>query len=124
MLEQLIASLADRQPHDWARFVLNCELRDLEDGSPDASFILFTVVRGEDGSEADQSVLLAEEETRVIQDLRKRMSETSGGTWGTMDLEVDKDGTYRIDFDYGPPRRLNGIFDHQSIGRFNDYTKN
>ena len=44
-----------------------------------------------------------------------------GERWTTLDLEVDRDGAFRSDFGYGPPKRTLGIHDEESMGRFESY---
>jgi hypothetical protein len=40
--------------------------------------------------------------------------------WRT-DLVVDKSGEFRSKFSYDPPKRMNAVFDDDSLGRFNRY---
>lgn len=42
--------------------------------------------------------------------------------WTVFDLEIDADPPeFRINFGYDSPKRVNGVNDHQSLGRFQDY---
>lgn len=48
------------------------------------------------------------------------MNRRTGGTrWGTCDLVVDQPG--KFSFSYDPPKRINGMFDDDSMGRFDRY---
>jgi hypothetical protein len=49
------------------------------------------------------------------------MRRTGGTRWGTCDLVVDQPGEFRFSFSYDPPKRINGIFDDDSMDRFTYY---
>jgi hypothetical protein len=36
-------------------------------------------------------------------------------------MVVDRPGRFRFSFSYDPPKRINGIFDDDSMGRFDRY---
>jgi hypothetical protein len=49
------------------------------------------------------------------------MRRANGEPWGTCDLVVDQPGHFNFSFSYGPPKRINGVFDEVSVGRFGHY---
>jgi len=53
--------------------------------------------------------------------LREEMRRTEKYCWGICDLVVDRPGRFRFNFCYDPPKRINGIFDEESMGRFERY---
>ncbi len=119
----LAQALADALPADqiWEHALVSYELDEEMPAShgPDSSYLAFYLVR------AAGNVLVMEDLTlplgldNLFQDLHRAMSaaEPTGG-WGTAELTLAADGRYRFSFDYGPPKRLNGIHDEESYDRF------
>lgn len=121
LLEQLVARLASRAPRRWQRVVLNWELEQDADGDFVDDIYLFCVVKSfSSGLSKNQDVEADPEDGDLVHALRTSMAER-GSAWSTLDLEIDNDGDYRVDFDYDSPRRLHGIDDEQSVGRFENY---
>jgi len=48
------------------------------------------------------------------------MQRLEGRGWGTSDLVVDQPG-FRFNFSHDPPKRINGVFDEEPMGRFDRY---
>jgi hypothetical protein len=55
--------------------------------------------------------------------LNEATVETEGDDrrWTVLDLEVDRNAAFRVQFGYEPPKRSNGIEDEESLGRFQNY---
>jgi len=54
-------------------------------------------------------------------ELNNSLFVTGGSHREICDLTIDVDGTYSFKFDYGSPKRLNGIFDGSSYDHFINY---
>jgi hypothetical protein len=59
----------------------------------------------------------------LVAELNDATARTEGPErrWTVLDLEVDADTAYRVQLGYDTPKRSNGIQDHESVGRFQDY---
>src|SRR5260370_11659309 len=55
----------------------------------------------------------------MFRQMNDEIKRSEGGRWATCDLEVDPPGKFRFSFSYDPPKRINGVFDDDSMGRFN-----
>ena len=120
-LEQLVFDLADRPKRKWERLIANWEVEDSEEMGFDHDVYIFTVERGRFGKlTTSDDVEPTAGDFDLVKSLRHLMADR-GSAWSTMDLEIDATGEYRVDFDYDPPRRMNGILDERSLGRFERY---
>lgn len=105
----------------WERIVLNYEVVH-GNGDPDTGCCFFHVTRAEDGTFAmDSELPLPDHVEALLMQMNDLMLAMAGSRWGICDLVIDADGRYRFAFDYGPAKRLNGVLDHASHYRFNNY---
>lgn len=122
LLEQLAKRLAGRLSKRWKRIVVNWETEDDPDGDQVDDVYIFAIVRSfAGGLSKSQDFDIEAEVFDLVHELRGSMAVRSGGPWSTFDLEIDSDGTCEMKFDYEPARRLNGIRDEISVGRFENY---
>ncbi|MGI4977113.1 MAG: hypothetical protein ACRYG6_09240 [Janthinobacterium lividum] len=114
--QALVAMIDDH----WERIGVNYEMDRTPEGRVLDS-VIFYITADPDGSLRKTSVRLASDEMndRIIE-LADAMAQ-DGETWGSCDLVVDSNGKYGFKFDYAPPRRINGVFDDASMGRFDTY---
>lgn len=120
-IEAVAARFAAIAPTGWARLVGNWEATLDERGTPVLNHLTLAVVDGGDRWLFGQ---VAYDEP--LYDLVVELNEASAtdgpdARWTVFDLEVDADGSYRTDFGHGLAKRSNGVMDHESIGRFQDY---
>lgn len=121
LAEQLVQQLAAKHGQGWERIVVNWELRVDAHGDYADNVRLFAVEEREGDLVKTQDVRTGPDDAELVHRLHAAMAAREPDPWSTMDLVVDADGAYAVDFDYGPPRRLNGIRDERSVGRFRDY---
>ena len=57
----------------------------------------------------------------MFREMNNEIKRTTGDRWGTCDPVVDKSGEFRFKLSYDRPKRINGVFDDDSLGRFNRY---
>ncbi len=104
----------------WERIVVNYEMDRTPEGRV-VDTVIFYITAEPDGSLRKTSVRVASD---GMDDCFIELADTmarEGEMWGSCDLVVDSNGEYSFKFDYAPPRRINGIFDHASMGRFANY---
>lgn len=125
--EEIEANLLDRlrvlAPDGWLRMVLNCEAQ------VDSSLGLvlngkqFAVTTTSDGPSREQ-MSFDDDLSDCIRALHSAQSSGPGAEpWTVLDVELDVDGGHRVDFGYGAPKRINGVRDHESFGRFKTYVE-
>ena len=114
--QAVAAMISDR----WERIVVNHEMDRTAEGRV-LDHVIFCVTAEPDGSLKETSVRVASDEMndRLVE-LADAMAR-DGGTWGSCDLVIDSSGKHDLKFDHAPPRRINGISDHLSMGRFDDH---
>lgn len=122
LIQTIVQRFAAIAPDGWARLAGNWEAYRDDDGRLTLNYITVAIVNGGHewlyGQVGYDHVLYD-----AVIELNERMA---GGDeqrrWTVFDLEVDADPPeFRVDFGYGTPKRVNGIDDHESIGRFRDY---
>ena len=122
LIETIVQRFAAIAPDGWARLAGNWEAYRDDDGRLTLNYITVAIVNGGHewlyGQVGFDSVLYD-----AVMALNERMAgDDEQRRWTVFDLEVDADpAEFRVDFGYGVPKRVNGIDDHESIGRFRDY---
>lgn len=109
-------------PDGWARLVGNWEATRDARGTTILNYLTLAVVDGGDRWLYGQ-VGYDEPLYDLVADLHDSIarSESADRHWTVLDLEVDRDLTFRARFGYDTPKRSNGIHDQESVGRFEDY---
>lgn len=118
LVRSIGARFVEIAPPGWARLVGNWEAT-LQGSEVNLNYITLAVV-GQDGGWAAGQLGFDEPLYDLVAELNEAMA-TTGERWTVMDLEVDADGRFRTAFGYGPPKRSTGIFDEESMGRFENY---
>lgn len=122
LIQTIVQRFAAIAPDGWARLAGNWEAYRDDDDRLTLNYVTVAIVNGGHewlyGQVGYDHVLYD-----AVIELNERMA---GGDeqrrWTVFDLEVDADPPeFRVDFGYGTPKRVNGIDDHESIGRFRDY---
>jgi hypothetical protein len=110
---------AIREP--WERIVVNFEMEQTDEGRViDYRAFYISATKDGDFSKTSVRVLPDEVDDRFIE-LNDAMLESEGSRWGICDLVIDRSGKYNFKFDYEPPKRIRGVFDESSMGRFDKY---
>ena len=114
--QAVVAMISDR----CERIVVNSEMDRTAKGRV-LGHVILCITAEPDGSPKETSVRVASDEMndRFIE-LADAMAR-DGETWGSCDLVIDSNGKHDFKFDHAPPRRINGTFDHLSMGRFDNY---
>lgn len=120
-LERIVHRFADVAPRNWVRLVGNWEASTGQSGELTLNYLTLAVVDGGDrwlfgqvGYDEPLYDLVAQLQPMAAADDPEH-------AWTVLDLEVDQDGTFRVEFGYDPPKRARGILDEESMGRFETY---
>lgn len=120
--QELVRGIAGRlveiAPTGWARLVGNWEAT-VQGPEVNLNYITLAVVGQGRGWAAGQ-IGFDEPLYDLVVELNEAMAR-SGERWTVMDLEIDGDGRFRTAFGYDTPKRSNGIYDEESMGRFENY---
>lgn len=117
---EVVQALAARAPAGWRRIVADIEVLE-EAGGYAMDSVAFAIVP-QGGDYADPAI----EVDRTVRDTVAALYRAlrDGGearTLGSLMLTIEQDGTYRFDYDYARPRRLNGEWDAEKEARLDDY---
>ena len=118
--KSLAQAVADAVTGPWERIVVNYEMLVTGEGR-EVDYCAFTISTA-DGDFREASLrTLPDVVDDLFGQLNDLMAKTENARWGSCDLVIDRSGQYKFDFDYTAPRRINGVFDEQSQGRFDRY---
>ena len=119
--DQIAQDLVDAMRKPWERIVVNLEMEITEEG-PVVNYLYFYISKrllgGFKETEVDE---LPDEVSDKFKELNDAVLENAGNRWGICDLVIEGTGECKFTYDYGKPKRLNGILDESSYGRFNNY---
>ena len=113
-------AVADRIEDDWERIFVNYEMRLTDEGRL-VDYVLFYIKALEGGELEKVSVRGGSD---AIDDAYIALADAmarDGERWGSCDFTLDADGRFNFRFSYDPPKRLDGVLDHSSYGRFREY---
>lgn len=116
----IVSALARSIPDAWERIVVNYEMQE-EDGGLTEDRLGFYIAKGSTGDLRESDLVFSPEVEAMFREMNDEIKRTAGDRWGTCDLVVDKSGEFRFKLAYDPPKRINGVFDDDSLGRFNRY---
>ena len=117
---KLAQAVADRIDDTWERIFVNYEMKLTDEGRL-VDYIIFYIKVRPDGELEKVSVRGGSE---AINDAYIALADAmaqDGERWGSCDFALDAGGKYKFKFSYDPPKRLDGVLDHSSYGRFRDY---
>ena len=118
--EKIVQAVADRIADDWDRIFVNYEM-ELTGGGRVVDYVLFYIKTGAGGELEKISVRGGSD---AIDDAYIALADgmaRDGEPWGSCDLTLDADGGFSFRFFHDAPRRLDGVLDYSSYGRFRDY---
>jgi hypothetical protein len=116
----IVTALARGIPDAWERIVVNYEMQE-EDGGLTEDRLGFYIAKDPTGDLRESDLVFSPEVKTMFREMNDETKRTAGDRWRTCDLVVDKSGEFRFKFSYDPPKRINGVFDDDSLGRFNRY---
>ena len=105
---------------EWERIVVNYEMQTTDEGR-EVDYCAFYISATNDDFRETSIRELASAVDDLFIKLNDAMAETEKSRWSIADLVIDRSGKYDFRFDYGPAKRLNGVFDESSQGRFDKY---
>jgi hypothetical protein len=114
------ALAADAPDPNWLRLVADIEIQEDAD-SYRFDTVALAVVKGADGTLSDPSFSVSETVRRAIIDLYRERKNGAGEPFSGFQLSVDNDGTFRFEFSYGPPKRMNGVWDEAKEKMLDNY---
>jgi hypothetical protein len=104
----------------WERIVVNYEMQE-EDGGLVEDRLGFYISQDAKQALTMNDLAFGPGLKELFRRLNEEMQRTEGARWGTCDLVVDQPGKFRFGFSYDPPKRINGVFDDDSMDRFDHY---
>jgi len=118
--KKIVVALARGIHGPWERIVVNYEMQE-EDGGVTEDRRGFSIAPDGSGGFRKDGVTFDLTVKGLFRELREEMQRSEGQAWGTCDLIVDQPGRFRFNFSYERPKRINGVFDDESMGRFDRY---
>jgi hypothetical protein len=116
----LAQAVANGVREKWERIVVNYEMQTTDEGR-EVDYCAFYISTA-DGDFRETSIReLASAVDDLFIQLNDTMAQNDKSRWTIADLVIDRSGKYDFKFDYGPAKRLNGVFDETSQGRFDKY---
>lgn len=119
--DNLVYSLIDVPNEAWEQIIVNYEIDFLDEGHI-INYIAFYVTKYLEDEFIKHSIgVLSTEINECFLQLNYLMSKLHPDRWRTCNLVIDKSGKYNMNLSYDPPKRINCIFDDESMGRFDRY---
>jgi hypothetical protein len=118
--KNIVVALARSIKDPWERIVVNYEVQE-EDGGLTEDRRGFYIGPDGAGDFLKGQLSFDTNVKGLFRELRAEIQRSEGQGWSTCDLVVDQPGRFRFDFSYDRPKRINGVFDDQSMGRFDRY---
>lgn len=119
--DRMVGAIVALAPKPFERIVADIEILE-EDRGYAMDTVCFAIVRGAGGDFEDPSIQLDRDVRQTVIDLYKAVRATrEDAVPGSIGLTIEGDGRYKLDYDYGTPRRLNGEWDEEKEGRLDTY---
>jgi hypothetical protein len=119
--KQIAQGLVQAMTEPWERIVVNFEMDTTPEGRVvDYRFFYISPSTGGDFKKTS-IIALPKAVTENFIALNDAMLASEGARWGICDTFVDRSGKYNFKYDYGAPKRIRGVFDESSMGRFDKY---
>ena len=116
----IVTALARDIPDAWERIVVNYEMEEEDDGLTEDR-LGFYIAKDAVAGLREAQLAFSPEVKSLFREMNDEIQRSEGQRWRTCDLVVDQPGKFRFSFSYDPPKRLNGVFDDDSMGRFDRY---
>lgn len=116
----VVRHFARLAPPHWERIVADIEIAPQVDGF-DLDAMTFAIVK-RGGDLDDPQFELDGDARKAIGQLQRGMK-AGGNDWSGMELVIDQPGRFDFKFSYGPPPRLNGIWDKVKAEKLDNYLK-
>lgn len=104
------AIAADAPGPNWERLVADIEI-DEDAEHYHFNTVALAVMKAADGTLTDPSFNVSIPVREAVAELYRSRKASGQEPFGGVQVRIDRDGTYRFDFEYGPPKRMNGVWD-------------
>jgi hypothetical protein len=113
----VVIAVARAMQSDWRRIVCSYEVEETESSRVQNTIVGF--VHNESGILLNDSLPEVPNAIKTaFYELRAAMSQPKGQAWNSAEVVIEQDGNYKFSFSYDAPKRINGIFDEDSNGKF------
>lgn len=120
LYKEIVLHLAQAAPSGWIEIAVNYEMM-IEDEGLSEDYIALALL-DEEPAKAVQ-LPISDDLKALFRKLNDESAKANDGRWRVCDFVLSNEGQYRFDYEYGDPKRLNGIFDTDSFERFNKYER-
>lgn len=111
---RIFAAIDDAVDEDWERIAVNYEM-EYDGDALTEDRIGAAILRDADGTLRQVQVPFTEEAKALFRRLSDAVLARDGQRPGAVDLLMDASGKYRFNFDFNPPRRINGQMDERAM---------
>jgi len=119
--QSLVRTLISMVEATWEHIVCNVEIKPLDDEEIYVD-CLALVICSRDGALSTEPVRLNSAMKSDFGAIRRAMMTDDGNrNWTGFELRIDRPDRFAFDFTYDPPKRVEGLHDHQSYFRFDTY---
>ena len=118
--ENIVCSMAELAPPKWSMIVMNMEITEGSSGSPVTDRVCFWIRDSETGCKSENISIPIELQDKFIS-LREKIKDLDGSYWDICDLTIFSSGRYEFQLGYDGVKRLNSIFDFDSMFRFDSH---
>jgi hypothetical protein len=116
----VVIAIARSVPEGWEQIAASYEVEDQPDTRVQNSVVAYVWQDG--GSYKSGSVEdIPDSVDAAFWALNEAMADPERGRWSTGNVTIKADGSYDFKFSYDPPKRINGVWDDESFGKYNDY---
>ena len=118
--KSVVVAVAQAIPSAWERVIANYEVEDRADGRVENLIVVYVQSNGTEliakGLEDAPSTV-----EKAFSALHEDSAPSADARWTTSEIVIDADRGYRFTFSFDPPKRINGVFDHDSLDKFDAY---
>lgn len=115
--DQIVQLVVAKAPDDtWVEMVVNFEIEG-ECGGETTDWMIFAVCKEASGFKK-HSLFFEFEDEDLFLELRQLYGKVND-LWSTVGITILRNGRFNFDFEYGPPKCLNG--DSEAMRRFENY---
>lgn len=120
--DRMVQAIAAAAPAGWERIVADIEIIEEPEGFA-MDTVCFALVKDGAGYAAP-GITLDRAARGTVADVYKAIRATRpDAVPGTLELKIEPDGRYKLDVDYGAPKRLNGEWDEEKERRLDTYAE-
>lgn len=117
---RVLLEIAFAIPEDWSQAFVNCEMQPDKAGGFEHDILGIYTVKS-DGGLVTRELKANQKLVEALTVLNRASYAADKQYWTTCDLVLGPAGQYKINYLSGPPKRMNGILDHDSYHRFKEH---